>query len=289
MIRADRVVAAREGAVMNPVVAVRRCRHGTMMYLRYDAYIGRSLDQYGEYSEDEVALFRDILRPGDVALDVGANIGALTIPMAQLVGPEGFVYAFEPQRIVFQILCGNIALNELGNVKAYPNAVGANGGRLKVAVPDYRIAGNFGGVSVGSAEGENIAVIALDEMSLPAVQLIKIDVEGMEVAVLRGAAATIARCRPLLYLENDRDENAAELVGSAMELGYRALWHITPLFKPDNFLRNPNNVLGRLMSFNMLCVPRETEMPAPNRGLRAIGSPAEAASFLADLTARNAE
>ena len=58
---------------------VKDCRHGRLMYLLNDAYIGRSLDVYGEYSEGEIALFRQLLRPGDVAVDVGANIGALTI------------------------------------------------------------------------------------------------------------------------------------------------------------------------------------------------------------------
>ena len=74
------------------------CRHGKLMYLLNDAYIGRSLDVYGEYSEGEIDLFRQLLRPGDVAIDVGANIGALTVPMARLVQPGGAVVAFEPQR-----------------------------------------------------------------------------------------------------------------------------------------------------------------------------------------------
>ena len=55
------------------------------MYLLNDAYIGRSLDVYGEYSEGEIDLFRQLLRPGDVAIDAGANIGALTVGMARLV------------------------------------------------------------------------------------------------------------------------------------------------------------------------------------------------------------
>jgi hypothetical protein len=81
------------------------CRHGKLMYLLNDAYIGRSLDVYGEYSEGEVDLFRQLLRPGDVTVDEGPNIGALTVAMAQLVQPGGAIVAFEPQRAIFDIVC----------------------------------------------------------------------------------------------------------------------------------------------------------------------------------------
>lgn len=179
---------------MNPEIAIRRCRHGTMMYLRKDAYIGRSLDQYGEYSEGEAILFRELLRPGDVALDIGANIGVFTVAMAQFVGPQGAVYAFEPQRIVFQMLCGNVALNELGNVKTLPNAVGATAGRTKVPTLNYGGVNNFGGLAVGGDAGEDVAVIRVDDLELPAVRLMKIDVEGMEMDVLRRPSAAAGPC-----------------------------------------------------------------------------------------------
>ena len=89
------------------------CRHGTMLFNAGDIYIGASLAAYGEFSEGEVALFRQLLRPGMTALDVGANIGAFTLPMARLVGATGRVIAWEPQRIVVQTLCANLALNAI--------------------------------------------------------------------------------------------------------------------------------------------------------------------------------
>lgn len=72
-------------------------------------FVGRSLALYGEYREGEVELFQQILRPGDIAVEVGANIGAHTVPMAKSVGDSGRIISFEPQNEVFQALNGNIA------------------------------------------------------------------------------------------------------------------------------------------------------------------------------------
>ena len=110
---------------------VKRCRDGLMLYNSSDTNIGRSLDLYGEYSYGEADLFARLLRAGMVAIDVGANIGCHTVTMARLVGPQGAVIAFEPQRIVYQNLCANIALNALANVHAINMAVApAPGPRL---------------------------------------------------------------------------------------------------------------------------------------------------------------
>ena len=268
-------------APADSALAIRRCRYGTMMYLRQDIYVGRSLTEYGEYSEGEVDVFRQCLRPGDVALDIGANLGAHTLPLAQLVGPTGAVHAFEPQRILFQILCGNVALNELPHVRTLPFALGRVPGGTKLPALDYRGANNFGGISLGAAHGEDVVVVTLDQVGLQRVRLIKIDVEGMEVDVLAGGKATLARCRPILYVENDRAEKAEALVAQLQEYGYRMWWHTPPLYNPANFLANPQNVFGNIVSFNMLCLPRE--MATQVDGMPEITSPQEASAFLRRL------
>jgi FkbM family methyltransferase len=260
------------------MLAVGQCRHGPMMYLRRDWYVGRSLQEYGEFSEGEVEMFRSILRPGDVALDIGANLGAHTIAMARLVGPTGFVFAFEPQRILFNILCGNIALNELTNAKAYPLALGRAAGGIRVVPIDYSASNNFGGVALGGTEGDGVAVATLDQFGLPKARFIKIDVEGMELEVLLGAKAVLARDRPILYVENDRVEQSEELVAQLIADGYRMWWHLPPLFNPDNFRRNANNVFGAIISFNMLCVPREADTRL--EGFQEITRPQDASDLL---------
>src|SRR5262245_48257434 len=81
------------------------CRHGPMLFPRGDMFIGRSLELYGEWSEGEVTLFSNLVVAGDNVVEAGANIGTHTLALSRLVGPQGKVWALEPQQLVFQMLC----------------------------------------------------------------------------------------------------------------------------------------------------------------------------------------
>ena len=242
-----------------PTNEVANCRLGRMLYNRHDAYIGRSLALYGEFSKGEADLFRKIVRPGEAVIDVGANIGAHTVLFAQLAGPEGFVIAFEPQRIAYQMLCANLALNSITNAWCFQEAVGAEPGSILVPFVDPTKDNNFGGLPLGMHEsGQSVRIVTLDSLNIGRCRLIKIDVEGMEAEAIKGATETIARHRPLLYVENDRDDNTkSNLIGLIQSLGYSTYWHCPMLFDPNNFLGNPENVFSNLASHNMICVPTE--------------------------------
>ncbi len=228
-------------------------RHGVFLYNQHDIYIGRSLALYGEWSEAEIDLFRQLLRPGDRVVEVGANIGTHTVFLAKAVTATGQVLAYEPQRIVFQTLCANVALNSLTNVHCYPIGLGATSGFAQIPPLDYNQANNFGGVSLQTQEtGETVQIAPLDSFNLPTCRLLKIDAEGMELDVLQGATATITRCQPILYIENDRPEKAPALIHQIQTLGYQLYWHRPPLFNPENFCQNPTNVFGQITSLNML-------------------------------------
>jgi FkbM family methyltransferase len=235
------------------------CRYGRVLFNKNDRYIGRSLDLYGEFSEGEIDLFRQIVQPGGVVVEVGANIGTHTLFFARQVGHAGAVLAFEPQRLVFQCLCANMALNSVTNVHCRQQAVGAAAAEIRVPVLDPSCDQNYGGLSVdGCPEGELTPLVTIDSLNLARCALLKIDVEGMERAVLEGAAQTIARSMPVLYVENDRREKAAELVQAIDKLGYAMYWHVPPLFNPSNFRQNPTNVFGNTVSVNMLCIHKST-------------------------------
>jgi FkbM family methyltransferase len=261
----------------NGNAALKQTRHGPMLYNRHDAYIGRSLDEYGEFSPGEVDVFRQVLKPGDVVIEAGANIGAHTVPLAQFVGRSGAVHAFEPQRAIFQMLCANLALSALPNVFARQAAVGAQAGSIVVPQFDYDRPNNFGGLALGGLSqgaappgGETVPVLTIDSLELSSLALIKIDVEGMEADVLEGARATIARHKPILYVENDREEKSAALIALIASLGYRLYWHAPPMFAERNLYQNPVNTFGNTVSRNMLCL--HASLPAQIRGLAEVGS-----------------
>ncbi|MDD9876627.1 MAG: FkbM family methyltransferase [Magnetovibrio sp.] len=164
-----------------------------------------------------------------------------------------------------QILCANVALNGLENVRARHAALGAEPGQIIVPGIDYEKGGNYGGLELGKYEqGERVAVETIDALNLKACHFIKIDVEGMENEVLDGAADTLARHQPVLYVENDRRERAAELIERLMRAEYRLFWHLPPLFNPDNHFGNPENVFGGLLSRNMFCLPKGSPLNVTN-------------------------
>ncbi len=250
------------------------CRYGQMLFNLNDLYIGRSLDFYGEFSEGEVALFRQLIQSGDVVLDVGANLGAHTLVFARLVGPGGSVLAFEPQRLVFQTLCANMALNSVTNAWCYPHAVGAEPGEITVPVLDARKAQNFGGLTLGGpAAGDRVPVVTIDSLPLASCKFVKIDVEGMEQHVLRGAVRTIEKFKPILYVENDRQEHQAALTRLVDSLGYRMYWHSPSLYNPANHNRIPANIFGGFVSMNMVCIHGSLPAPAAVTGLKAVSVP----------------
>ncbi|WP_109111149.1 FkbM family methyltransferase [Azospirillum sp. TSO35-2] len=154
-------------------------------------------------------------------IDGGANVGAFTIPIASAFRDRCRVVSFEVQRPVYHLLCGAIALNGLDNVLAHNLALGSAMGLVDIPVPDYRTDANLGALSLDPAvrrirreagqgchtdtEGvrvEQASMVRIDDFAIDDLCLLKLDVEGMELAVLQGAGETLRRCGyPPLLLE----------------------------------------------------------------------------------------
>lgn len=248
-------------------------RHGRFICQDNDQYVGRSLVEYGEYSDAELTLLFPYLEPGAIVVEAGANIGAHTVAIAKRVGPAGRVYAFEPQRLVYQILCGNLALNAIENVYALAVALGDRTGQVRIPAIHYGEDANFGGVELGGEAGEAVAMGTVDALRLERLDLLKADVEGTEELVLRGAEATLKATRPVLYLENDRRVKSPTLLAYLFSLGYEAWWHLPRLFNPDNHARNGANVFGDILSVNILALRRGH--PRPPAALPKVATAAE--------------
>lgn len=251
-------------------------RHGEFLVPSGDIYIGRSLELYGQWCEAEVALFAQVLKPGAVVIEVGANLGSHTVPLARMAGPEGAVFAVEMQPFLAQLLAANVALNGLGNVAVVNAGVAEEEGVLKVPPIRYGAEFNFGGISVDFLRGveagsrwQTVPLTPLDALvGTDRLDLLKLDVEGFEAAALRGAEGLISRHRPVIYLENDHPEATPALLEILHGHGYKCYWHRSFLYDARNHAENPENVFGQARCINLLAVPGRASVaglePAPD-------------------------
>jgi FkbM family methyltransferase len=236
-------------------------RDGYYLYNKNDRYIGHAIAKYGEYSSLETSVFKQVCTVGHVVIEVGANIGAHTIGIARLVGRAGRVLAFEPQRLIFQTLCANVALNSLENVDCYWSAVARENGTLSVPELSPHVENNFGALQLSDVKkGVEVPCVRLDNFRhLSRLDFIKIDVEGMEADVLRGGENLVRKFKPTLYVENDRVEKSRDLIELIMSFGYKLYWHLPPLYNPDNWRKDEENIFPTVVSFNMLCLHRDLD------------------------------
>lgn len=222
-------------------------RYGPCYTFKKDEYIGRSVFSYGEYNKDECEhLVKLANEKKGLVLDVGANIGNIS---QALISAGHQVVAFEPQPEVFELLKLNCPSATLYNV-----ALGSLSNYLEMPKLDYSKRNNYGGISIGSGAGLIVEVKTLDSFNFENISLIKIDVEGFEEEVLLGGIKTIAKCKPIIYLEADRVEKVFSLSKRLESMGYSHTPHNPPLFNPDNFFKNKKNIWGKsFVSQNWEC------------------------------------
>lgn len=220
-------------------------RYGRLFVASKDSVIGRSLKVYGEWAEPEIDAYSALLSDGETIIDVGANIGTHSVALASRF-PHSEIVAFEPQPFAYSLLVANALAARAGNI--YPRNCGCAESRriVEVSVDYEAVDWNIGGFRLNETEQRDATpVLLLDLDSQPfnrRVQFIKIDVEGMEEAVLSGARGLLARDRPLIYfevLEIDRLAPIRELLSS---LGYKLRWLASDAYNSLNFRCNPENI-----------------------------------------------
>lgn len=247
------------------------CRHGIHIWPRNDAVIGRALRVWGEFAEGENRLMARYLSLGDVALDVGANVGTTVLPMARHVGPAGHVIAFEPHPLVAHCLASMLILNNIVNTRVMTAAAGAQTGAGFMDFDSQAKVANHGAAKLADA-GTMVPILTLDSLGLTRCALIKIDVEGHEHAVLQGARQLIATCAPVIYFEAKDTPETAACIADLRAAGYHLYWHFAHYFRADNFRASPDRLFTRAGDMNILALPAGT--PAPD-DLPAIGDAGE--------------
>jgi FkbM family methyltransferase len=197
----------------------------------FERWLYLRLHRLGRMGGAERAALERLVRPGMTVLDVGGNLGLYTLLLSRLVGPSGRIVTFEPDPELFALLRRNCELNGCANVEAHNLALGRRRDRLVLRKMILNSGDNtLGAGGSGLFRREvTIDVVALDEF-LPGLRpdLVKIDVQGWELEVLRGMERTLAACpAAALYLEywpegfRRAGYTADDLVGFLRERGYR--------------------------------------------------------------------
>ena len=163
----------------------------------------------GTYEPKNVEAIQKTVRENDVAYDVGAHVGYFTVLMGDIVGSEGKVIAFEPRGLNLGYLQKHVSVNNCENIRIISKALGDHSGHAKL---ETRTGSGTGYVS--DTGDEEIEITSIDELvdsgALPPPTFLKIDVEGGEMAVLRGAQKVIASQRPRMILATHGDAIDAE-------------------------------------------------------------------------------
>jgi FkbM family methyltransferase len=196
-------------------------------------------------------IYRKTILPGTVAVDIGANIGIHSLVIARCVGRNGQVYAYEPSRVICERFRENMSLNDVENVTLREVGVGAAANELHFQAFSKEF--NIGLGKFAQNGSTKVQVVTLDSdlrVSEP-VSLIKIDVEGMELDVIRGAKRTLATHRPMLVMEYNTNWTLDEL---RKELPYPVMIEKIPVTKLDKLV-SLNRAKRTIESSNILVKP----------------------------------
>ena len=205
--------------------------HNKMRVLVFnDDWSGRSVILMGDDDRKVTWLLSKVLLDGDTVLDIGANMGYVSLYLSHLVGDRGRVYSFEPNPNLVDLMTRSIKKNKLKNITVFPVALGEEEGELPLSIPD----GHTGMASLSrtfSHRAINTVRVpvrtlqtCLDSDLIGPVKLVKIDVEGFEWQVLKGSASFFSGTKPELILFEHNDPSslfvASKIHAFLSELNY---------------------------------------------------------------------
>jgi len=163
------------------------------------------IQKYGAHTRPELSMVLSFIKPGDTVLDVGAHIGTFAIPIIKKIGPEGTLLAFEANSDTVELLKKNLSDNN-PEAEIFNKGVSHKSGNLYLRDRTNKDSSSLSDYLVESSSQNNknfvkVELVKVDDIISQPVNLIKIDVEGMELSVLQSAEKTIDNYRPLIYTE----------------------------------------------------------------------------------------
>lgn len=184
-------------------------RLGPRVLVYPNELVGRAIFYFGDLDPRITWVCRQILRPGDTVIDVGANYGVVSLVAAQLVGAGGLVHAYEPQPQVAALLRRSVQRNSFTQLQVHEVGLSDANAELELHVPFEHL----GGASFNRVDGPGSSIrvevlhagTVLSDLDLPAIRLLKVDIEGHEAEFLRGGHDFLRQHPPevILFESND--------------------------------------------------------------------------------------
>ena len=225
----------------SPVVIT---KNGDKLYFHHKDVLLISIMVSGVFEEAQTKLLKNFSTPGGVFIDVGANIGYYSLAASSWVGKQGHVYSFEPLPKTNGYLKKNILLNGKENISIYPYACSSSNGKAKMVVGKESGWSRLGYKNEGDTV---VKLITLDSFiqknNITSVDVIKIDTEGADFEVIKGATETIRKFKPVILLEVEHIHNYGSSIEEAQEF-FRAQGYDTSLIKDVH-------------SLDMFCTPKQ--------------------------------
>jgi len=239
------------------------------MRLYFDSWLCRSI-YYGEFETGEISFLKAFLKPGDVFIDVGANIGLFALVAARCVGDTGRVYAFEPCSATYGRLIDNVKLNRLSNVSCQQLALAEkrHDAQMTVSLDGFDAWNSMARPTMGRLfTKETIRCTTLDDFAhdqnlVGCITMVKIDVEGWESRVLEGGGKTLSgKNAPILQVEFSG--KASHSAGSSCQKIYQFLEELgfkIFTYDPRSQSLNPDPVREEYSYLNLFAIKDAEEV-----------------------------
>lgn len=215
-------------------------RYGIVNVFKNDGIIGVSMRMYGEYGQYEINLLNNLINQETVVYDIGSNMGFHSLGLAE---HSKVVYAFEANPKNYKLCKLNAACQR--KIKVFNVAVSDTNRIGTVEDIDLSVENNYGEIHVdtGSVECEFVKIDDfIEKQKLLPPHIIKIDVEGHEYEVIKGADKTIRNNLPIIFYEHQHGDYLPEIYDYLTALGYKIYWFPTANYNPQNYRNNTTNI-----------------------------------------------